>query len=411
MRKTSTYFLLQLKRCARFLPFVLIISLLLCAGLGMLLRALFQTNGNSEENQKITIGVVGDTNSSYLNFGLEAIKTFDTSRFSINIEEMSERAAERALENGEIAAYVIIPEGFVDDMVMGDVGQLSYVTTDGAVNIASLFKEEVSEMVATFAVESQMGIYGLQTLLRENKIKGVYDYSDQLTLKYFSLILGRTHMVDTDNIGVSDNLSFIGYMCCGIVIFLLLLCGISACPLFVRRDMSLPQLLSSTRRSPFLQVSGEFFGYFCMMLCNFTLIFVMLVLVAEDAITLIPELEYFSRKEILTLGLKMLPAVLTLCALQFLLFELCSGVVSGVLLQFISTISLGYISGCFYPSSFFPPTIQSVAKFTPSDVARRYMCKLISEKGASTELVTLFVMFCLLFACAVLVRNYRIKKQ
>ena len=411
MKKCINYFFLQLKRCMRFLPFVLIISLLLCAGLGILMNFIFVANGNSEENKKITIGAVGDTDSSYLSFGLEAIKTFDSSRFSVNIVEMSEEAARRALERGEISAYIIIPEGFVDDMVNGEVGTISYVSSDGAVNIASLFKEEVTHMISDFAVYSQKGIFGLYDLLYESDIRSDSSYYDKLTLKYFSLILGRTSMINTKNIGVSDSLSFVGYMCCGIVIFLMLLCGICACPLFIRTDMSLPRVLSASRRGAFLQISGEYFGYFCMMLCNFAAIFIAVMLIAEDSLTLIPEFESFSRRELFRLSVKLIPAVLVICALQFFLFEVSSGVVGGVLLQFVSAISLGYISGCFYPSSFFPRTIQTVARFTPPDVARRYMGKLLLAGDASAEMLTLIVMFCLLFFASVLVRLYRIRKQ
>ncbi len=411
MKKTVTYFCLQFKRAARFFPFVLTVSLLLCLGLGMILNSVLAVDSNAESKQKLSVGIVGNAEDTYLNFGIAAIQSFDSSRFTIDIVELTEPEAREQLEKGKLAAYVIIPDDFVDGIMYGDVKSVTYVTTQGSVGMGTLFKEEISRVVSRIVVESQKGVYGMQKLMRNYGLSGISKHTDAMNLQYFSLILNRTTVLETEVIGISDNLSLAGYMTCGILVLLLLLFGISCCPLFVKKDMSLPSLLCASRQNPLLQITGEYIGYFLLMLANLAVILGAVIVAAGDAIKIIPELDGMGPTELLWLVVRAIPAMLAITALQFLLYELSSSIVSGVLLQFLCAVSLGYISGCFYPIGFLPKTIQTIARFTPSGMARRYLSDLLTLREGTGDLWALIAVFALLFGLTVAMRSYRIKKQ
>ena len=50
----------------------------------------------------------------------------------------------------------------------------------------------------------------------------------------------------------------------------------------------------------------------------------------------------------------LIPVTIMFAAGQFFLFEAADGIVNGILMQLLCGIGMGYLSGYFYPSSFFP---------------------------------------------------------
>jgi len=61
MKKAFVYFGLQLKRAAKYFPFILALSLFLCVCLGAVLGAVVRLDSAAEEKQKVTLGIVGYT--------------------------------------------------------------------------------------------------------------------------------------------------------------------------------------------------------------------------------------------------------------------------------------------------------------------------------------------------------------
>lgn len=410
MKKTATYFLLQLKRAARTFPFVLTISLLICLGLGLVLGTLVETDNAAEDKQKLSIGIVGDTSDEYLSLGIAAVKSFDSSRLSVNFLELSEAEAKAMLTGGELVAYIVIPDGFVEGIMYGDIKQITYVASSQSVGIAAMFKEEISAMVSRMVIESQKGVYGMQRLMRANGISGVSTQTDAMNLRYFSLIFNRTSVLTTEILGVSDDLSFAGYMTCGLLVLLLLLVGISCCPMFAKKETALLQLLAASGRRPYLPALCEYAVYLLVILVNLGVLMTAAMLTAGDALSLIPELARLSLADLPSLLVRTLPALLAITALQFLLYELSSDIVSGVLLQFLCAVSLGYISGCFYPIGFLPDTIRTLSQFTPSGAARQYLSALFTSRSATGDLTALLAFFILFTGLAAAVREYRTRR-
>ena len=379
MRRFFVYTGAQIKRALRYLPFILLISLVLCLSLSLALFTLVNDDKNDVSNQKVKVALVGDFADSYFEFGVSAIQSLDSSRFAIEILDLTEEEAKAALKAREIAGYVIIPEGYIIDAVTGEVGRLAFVTNQNGIDMFTLFKEEVLDLIACMVVESQNGVYAMSDIIVEYQVEkeNRYDHITSLSTEYVGLIFNRSNSIKTEIIGISDNLSFGGYMFSGLSILLIMLCSIAASPLFARRDTALPKLLCANRYGAILQTLGEFISYFLTMTAGSLLLLVFMTLFAGKA-HLIPELSSLSALELVLLPIKLIPALIAIFSLQFLLYELSDSVASGVLLQFLTAIGLAYISGCLYPISFFPEAIQSIAAFTPSGIARTYFSALIS---------------------------------
>lgn len=410
MKKALTYAYLQLKRMAKLAPFIWGITILLCLCLSLALSAIVNMDKSSDEKRKFTVGIVGDFSDSYFGFGISAVQSLDPSRFSIDIVELTESQAQQKLENGEIMAYVVIPEGYIDDAMHGDINKLSYVTQESGLDIAVLFKDEVLDMISCILVESQNGIYGMQDAVRKNNIKvsHIMDHTNALMAEYLTLIINRSTALEQNIIGVSDSLSFGAYMYSGITVLLMLLCGVACCPFFMRRDKALSALLNADRRGPIYQITSEYAAYLFLMLINTAVLFCVLVIGSGEAVAIIPELAGFTISKALSVFVQFIPAIIAITSLQFLLYELTNSIVSGVLLQVICAIGLAYVSGCLYPISFFPKSIQTLSALTPTGMAREHLSSLISGKTEILSALILVGYATVLIGIAALVRSRRI---
>ena len=107
-------------------------------------------------------------------------------------------------------------------------------------------------------------------------------------------------------------------------------------------------------------------------------------------------------------ALLMAPAAAMISSMQIFLYECVEGTVGGVLLQFVTAVSISYISGYFYPSGFFPQTLQKIALALPGGVAFTY-AKRAYAGNAGTEHVLPVLAYTLLFValCSV-VRKIRL---
>jgi len=410
IKKGFTYAYLQLKRTAKHLPFVLVITLILCLSLSIAIHALVATDSGKEENQKLKIGVVGEFADSYFEFGVSALQALDSSRFAIDILQLSEQEARQMLARRELVGYVLVPEGYIIDAETGEVRQLSYVTNRTGIDMFILFEEEVLKLVSCLVVESQKGVYSMEDVIVDYQVTGKdpVDHIAALSTGYVGVIFNRGNAIRTEVIGISDGLSFGGYMFSGIAVLLFLLCGISFCPVFTRHDLALAKLLRANRYAPVLQIAGEYGAFFCAMLLNGLLLLLGVFFGLGKSVALIPELAEGGLSAYLVLAVKLIPAIFAIAAMQFLLFELVDSVVSGVLLQFLGAMGLAYISGCLYPISFFPETIRAIAFATPPGLARSYFASLLSGAGGGL-CFALFLYGLVLLGAAVMLRCRRIR--
>ena len=403
---------LETKRMMRYAPFVFLVTLVICLCLALALVTMVRADNSGADQKKISVGIVGDFENSYLGFGISALKSFDSSRFSLDIVEYSEDEAREALFDREISGYVVIPEGFVDDALYGNIGKLSFVTTDANTDIINMFKQEILELISCILVESQNGVYGMQSAMLDygTSYGEVMDMTDEMSIEYVALILSRSNALEVEVIGVSESLTFGGYMLSGLSVLLMLLSGIVCCPLFVRSDYALPKLMKANGYGYGMQILGEYISFFVLMTVNTLALLLLLMAGAGRASGIIPELAKAEWMDIFAILVKFIPAIALISALQYLLYGLSDSVVSGVLMQFVSAVLLGYVSGCFYPINFFPRAIRLVSDVLPSGLARGYLSSLLSESASLWQALTILIYTVGLLALAALVRHYRIRK-
>jgi len=409
MKYFIKYTRLQIKKSIHYAPFVFVSSFIICICLVLALGSFVAADAESEERQKLVIGIVGSGEDNLLGLGISAVKSMDTSRFSLELAEVSEQEAKTLLGAGKLHAYAVIPEGFIEDAFNGIVGKIDYITNPGASGVAQVFQAEILEMISSVLIESQKGMYGMQNMLREQNAANYSAHANLLLSRYFSLILNRASVMDVEEKGVSDGLSFSGYLLCGIFTALLMFCGIGALPLLCEKNISFLGSMRSKGIGSTVQTVGEYLAYFLLFFLNCALICTVFSIGGKEVFGFVPELAG-KNINMLILLFKLFPPLLAISALQFFLYRITDSVVGSMLLQFAAAAGLSYISGCFYPISFFPDAVRATASFTPSGMAREYISSLLSGKDGAILGICLVLYAVLLVLGAALLRERRICK-
>lgn len=369
-------------------------TIILVASVALIAKGLLTDKLSEDSRKKVEVGICGDLSDSYLGIGVLAVQQLDSSRFAINFHTLEEEEAREMLLDGKLTAYLVIPEGFVDSVVSGENFSVRYYTANSQMGMGTMLMNELANIISELVTKSQSSIYGMQNLCEDYGRYDIYwDATNELNLEYIDIILSRQLLFDVDILGVSNDLSLQGYYICGFAVLFFMIFGINGCPIFVRKDMSLARLMSAGGVGSLYQVLVEFVAYLVMVSVCMLSVFLVLAGVCQFTDFVIPEWRSVDFATVFSFGVALMPAIFMLTAMALLGHELSGNIVSGMLIQFLATVSMGYVCGCFYPASFFPEGIQMVGRLLPPGVAMKYASQCMTDEVSTlTVLGMLFYM-------------------
>lgn len=402
------YAWLQLKKFLKLYPTILLITLMTVAAIGGTCAFLLEQSRNTDNQQKIVLGLVGNIEDTYLKIGLSVLENADSAKYYIEFREFSEEDALRALKNREISGYVYIPENYMHDIFYGYNTPAKYITLSAPTGFGSIVSAEIASMVSHLVVESQNGMYSMQHVAADYNKANLSEKIDTLLVRYINFILGRHGLFQMTVLGICDSLSIGGYYLCGMLTLLLLLWGISCHSFFSGRQTAYMQLLRTSGLKALPQVICEIPAY----LLSTAVTLLVFAALSGTALmfvhTGIPELTHTSIADALLFILKIMPAVIMLLLMQFAIYEWIPNPIAAILLQFIIAISMGYISGIFYPAYFFPEAVQKLATVLPVGACFGLMRKALADTLAINDYALISLYAVLFFGLAVFARQRRI---
>ncbi len=407
------YLSLQLKRSAKLFAVVLIFSLLLSSLFAFLCVNIGGFENEDNSMSKIPVGIVGDLNNKYLKIGLRMINSIDASNDYIELISFEkEEEAVKAVEDGKIIGYAYISKEFMQGVIHGNNSPIVYVAKDGTVDLSHALVNEVVSTIGHLLTGSQSGIFSIEKFFEEQlgiNTTSKYDYT--LSMRYAYNITDRDTFAEVTQLGSTGETSMSGYYFCSCFIILTMLIGVLCANHLIKKNTSLSKLLSTKRCFSAYQVLCDFLGYIIIPLVTFFAIFVFLGIFLSGKNVGIPEISGLQFVDYISFYVSMIPAILVICSMQFFIYELCSEIVSGALLQFLISVSLAYLSGCFYPASFFPEAVQKIISAFPVGVAFEYI-KSILVFVKNNELALLCLAYTFFFvALSVLVRSLKIRSR
>ncbi len=383
----KNYWNLLRKRLFRLLPGALLSALVLYAALAALLGAVGQAA--QQETVKFPLALCGSTEDPLVQLGITALQRLDATRFSVDIHTMTEAEAQRALADGTISAYIVLPEGFMDAAMYGNIPTLRYVTLTETAGPAAIFQREVTQVISHILLSAQKGVYGISSALQDNGLgSSAYQLMNDLALKYAELALTRENAFRLQILGIGSGLGLGEYLCCGLSVLLVFLLCLSFAPLAVQRDVSLNRMLAVKGHG----AAGQAVADFSVFLLG------MGVLVAA--------LLAFSGAFLPFPLWRVLPVTVLAASFSFFVFSLTDSLLGGVLLHFLLSVGMCFLSGCMYPVSFFPDGIRQLAPWLPACACREFLA------GGSPlrHLIALTGWTAVFFAAAVFLRWRRVRR-
>lgn len=406
------YLYAQLKRVLRILPGLLAVNLAACACIG-LLAVLLLRDSMAENSRKYRIGIVGEIADSYVGLQVfQLLVNMDDSRYMLELERLTEEEAAQKLRRGELSVYLRVPDGLVEALDRGanDIF-ITCVSAKGQEGISGVLAEEIADIASVLVEQSQSAVFGMQRLLSSHDRNELWEEAtEKMCFLLAELALNRTGLCDVEILGISNGLSTGTYYFCSLLVFILLLAGINNSPLFAHRSTGLPKLLASRGIGAGVQVICEFVAYLC--LTGTCLIGVFLIgrAAMDREYFVIAEWNRRGSGALMGFFLSLLPVAVMLAALQFFLYELVTGIVGSLLLQFICAVGMGYLAGCFYPTSFFPEAVRRIGENLPAGLALRYVDTAMIGELPLTEGVGICLYALAFLGLTVLVRKARLRK-
>ncbi len=409
MKQTAAYFLAQLKRAARLLPGQILADVVVCFCAGVSACLLIAQGALAAEGTRYRIGIVGDLSDSYLGFGIAAVQEMDDSRFMIELVSMPEQEAEAAFRRGELYAVMRVPEGLMESIVYGENDKLvTYTAAQGQQGLGTMVMGEITDVASTLVTCSQSAIYAMQQVLAgQGRGEEIGRETDKLNLALIQMVLSRGGFGEVEVLGYGDGLSLELYYFCGAVLLFLLLSGLLNSALFVYQNGAFSCFLKARGVGALRQVLGEYLAYLLLVLTGLLTVCLFLGFGFERGLLGIPEWDGMGAAPFLAFLPALFPVTAMFAALQFFLFEVADGIVNGILLQLICGIGMGYLSGYFYPSAFFPEKMRMFGGFLPSGAAVRFAQAGALGKIPMAAWTAVFAWMAVFLALTILVRKYR----
>ena len=437
MNYFATYYKLQLKRLFRMLPTILAASVLACLTSMLILWA---GVGKQDENgavKSFRIGMVGEL-SDYLGIRFEDQLSSFAKIGNLDIEFLpcDEQTAKNMLLRGELSTYLIIPDGFVEAVASGanDLS-LHYVTLSGNMGLSEMVMEELASEASTIFSSGESTCFAIQEILMDAGDSQWATKVNNYSISQLLILLGLVKQIDVDVIGLGANISLVGYYVCAVLTLFMLLYGFNATLFFTKREKTLFGNLYRKGVVPgkmLLAEMGAFGSIFGGIVLALILLFSAGIYIVsslgkkgnmQDAgksiLYGIRKVVFFQEWQnrgfagyLVFIG-SVLLVLIMLTALQFMIYEIMEHFINQIISLFFITFLMGYVSGLFYPRSFFPEWLQRVGAVLPTGVALDVLCDgfvgITSGKEHIIKLLLLMGYTCLFSLISVWSRGRKVK--
>ncbi len=403
----------QFLRILKLFPKILSFSLLTFALIAVLAFLVVRNMDFSGSKKKLSVGIVGDLSSKYLDFGVNALKMMDSSRYFVDLKILKFDEAKNLLRRGKLSAFVVVPDEFFESVICGENDlKVSYYTASGQEGIEKILKEQVSDIISTLLVHAQAGIFAMERIARStHQTKNLSFYNNDLNLKYVNWTLERTKLCRVQEAGIAGGLSLTAYYLLAAILLFFAFFGIGAFPFFMNRTKTQFKFFTVNGICCAKQFFCEFSAYFFVQIVFLAIVCASVAFTAERGFFVIENWHYSGAVHgSLSLFLSFVPVCLMISAMQFFLFEFSENIVSMLTLQFLILASLCFLGGCFYPVDFFPEILKKLASFLPIGAAFLFLKASFLQESIFSVLKVIFYAACFC-GFSIFIRTLRIRSE
>ena len=376
MKQKLQYLYIEIKKTFRILPRMLLQAVLL-----LLLTGMIALGGvKSMEREPLTpgadIAVVVREDNMLTRMALNYVENMESVSRLCRFRQTTEEEGFRLLDKGEVAALILLPEQLVEGIMDGANPTVDIYFPKHAGLEAMLFRE-LTEAGEGMLRVAQAQIYGADDTAQ------AYDLTKQLSVMEaeidsynLAFALDRLALYDEETVAVFGSMNVMQfYLASGMVLFLLL-AGM-AMYLVLQREPSV------FRRQLERQGTGKGWQCFCQWLCgvlcmgvHFGLLWAVMALAVKFFLLASEGMPDTAAGQLMAdnafwypAGVKMGIAALIVMAstaFVYLLHSLAGSRTGGILLVFVCSVAMVYLSGGIVPSVFLPETMQKLGERMPT---------------------------------------------
>ncbi len=418
MNRFLIYTQLRLKAVLKIFPSMCVMTLLLCLALGGMLYLQSASSlqiAEGDEDATVSIGIAGVSDDGVFGAAFPMLLQLDSSRSEVTfILYDTKQEAVKAIRRKEVLAAIVIPDGVVSTLLSGGLDQMTLIVPASSAGLEALLMQELAKTVSVILGSMNSAsntLYDYYTLSGTTDPNVIADAQTDLLLTGMQDMLHRKHMFKVKYTQSEKQLSVESFYLVSMVMLLILLIGVMCAGSFIRSDYALAKLLRLRRLGPIRQIIAEYISLVTLLTC-LCAVFIPLIgitlshmPITFSAFGLTPETFLHG---FLMFGLKTFPVVLLAAAIDLFLYELSKNLITGVLLQFLTMITLAYVSGLFYTISTMPKALKKLQPMLPTGRAILYLQYIAKGKGSAGQHLLFILLWTLAFVClAGFVRSHK----
>lgn len=371
MRRKAQYLYLEIKKTIKIFPRMLLQAILLMALISVI--AFCGVKGMEREPLAVNvdIGVVVREDNMMTRMALSYVESMESVSQLCHFVQVSEEEGFRQLERGGIAALVVLPEQLVEGIMNGQNPNVDIVFPQNARLEAMLFRE-LTESGAGLLRVAQAQIYGaIDTAVEYGLTEQLSVMEAEIDSYNLAFALDRLAMYDEETISATGRMSALQYYAVSGAVLFLLLAGMAAYPVMQQEPAVFRKQLARQRVGLLWQC---FCKWMCGLLCLGLLVGVVWVIFRIVG-TAVPETTQkmlsalMNGKNRVSAGVRagvILLVLITVTTLIYMIYSIAGSRTGSVLLIFLFSVIMVYLSGGFVPSALMPQTMQTVGDSLPT---------------------------------------------
>lgn len=400
MRAFHIYWKLQLKRYYTLLPATLLTMGIVCGLLGGI-AFLFHIS-HSDSDNIISIGIVAREDEPYLNWIVETAGNMESTQYTCKFVRVEQPAADEMLEQGEFTAVFTIPKNYIRSLIAGNAEPLIIRFGKGQTGLAAYLVRILGDAASHVMTDTQAGIYAMDDYYLQKHLPAQAASESLLNINYLQQVFTRDRLYITEEAEGSQTLQNNDYYFTACIVLFFLCMGMSLGKLLLPENRAMRAKLTAIG----LGNTSQILARYVVLILVYAIIYMALSLAATAVFLLwknpLSAAVGYSMTDWLWLFSCMFPVLLPICALLQCIFYWSKDIISGVLFLFFTTLLGGYLSGYFYPLSYFPEACQKIASLLPTGCFRNYLADCLSAEGLPVSILYLLVYTTVFFCLSVL---------
>lgn len=398
---------MECKRILRLFPRICLVTILaVILGGGFFVLSCSTKDKGQAELSVMNIGVVaGSEDSHYIDIGMYIMQHTDDLKYVCDFKKVTEQEGQQGLENEKLDALIIFPDDYVRSVYYG--GEMPIIIRFGTAQsgLSSVMFGRLSEVISDYMRESKAGVYAMQDMYDSWNYKYKAD-SDELVERYAFKIFSRKDMLVEETAESEGGINIIHYYFGAALNLLFMFWGLNCGSVLGKTEKMFRTLLRIRGVSQLKQLSAKFVSLLLLFLLNYLVVMGLVGIIINF---LPPSVDLGVTDNIMLIAVKIMPALLLVCSFVLLVYELFHDSIGGMIFIFFATVIMGFLSGYFYPASFFPVWIQGIGRWLPTGVLFEYVTQCMESYDIVISLIKVVIYTVVLFVvlnCVNLKQNY-----